>query len=104
MMHKQVSLGIKAGGLSGPSTHNPTVAVTPDNSEVAKLADIWLHPKQGPDAALAMAFGDVALNEFYFQQRTAALRQYLQLLAGQARIEGTRRGRHTGPARPALCG
>ena len=42
-----------------------TVAVTPDYSEVAKLADIWLHPKQGTDAALAMAMGHVALNEFY---------------------------------------
>ena len=28
-----------------------TVAVTPDYSEVAKLADIWMHPKQGTDAA-----------------------------------------------------
>ena len=43
-----------------------TVAVTPDYSEVAKLADLWLHPKQGTDAALAMAMGHVALNEFYF--------------------------------------
>ncbi|MGH6841621.1 MAG: molybdopterin-dependent oxidoreductase, partial [Methylocella sp.] len=31
------------------------VAVTPDYSEVAKLSDLWLHPKQGTDAALAMA-------------------------------------------------
>lgn len=43
-----------------------TVAVTPDYSEVAKLSDIWLHPKQGTDAALAMAMGHVALKEFYF--------------------------------------
>jgi nitrate reductase / nitrite oxidoreductase, alpha subunit len=43
-----------------------TVAVTPDYSEVAKLADLWLHPKQGTDAALAMAMGHVALKEFYF--------------------------------------
>ena len=42
-----------------------TVAVTPDYSEVAKLADIWLHPKQGTDAALAMAMGHVILKEFY---------------------------------------
>ena len=46
-----------------------TVAVTPDYSEVAKLADIWLHPQQGTDAALAMAMGHVALKEFYFEQR-----------------------------------
>jgi len=43
-----------------------TVAVTPDYSEVAKLADLWLHPKQGTDAALAMAMGHVVLKEFYF--------------------------------------
>ncbi|MDO9611321.1 MAG: molybdopterin-dependent oxidoreductase, partial [Serpentinimonas sp.] len=43
-----------------------TVAVTPDYSEVAKLADIWMHPKQGTDAALAMAMGHVVLKEFYF--------------------------------------
>ncbi|MBI5862695.1 MAG: nitrate reductase subunit alpha [Rhodocyclales bacterium] len=43
-----------------------TVAVTPDYSEVAKLADIWMHPKQGTDAAMAMAMGHVILKEFYF--------------------------------------
>ncbi|WP_439112606.1 nitrate reductase subunit alpha [Hydrogenophaga sp.] len=43
-----------------------TVAVTPDYSEVAKLSDIWMHPKQGTDAAVAMAMGHVALKEFYF--------------------------------------
>ncbi len=32
-----------------------TVAVTPDYSEVAKLTDLWLNPKQGTDAALGMA-------------------------------------------------
>ncbi len=43
-----------------------TVAVTPDYSEVAKLSDVWLHPKQGTDAAMAMAMGHVIMNEFYF--------------------------------------
>ncbi len=43
-----------------------TVAVTPDYSEVAKLADIWMNPKQGTDAAVAMAMGHVILKEFYF--------------------------------------
>ena len=42
------------------------VAITPDYSEVAKLSDLWLHPKQGTDAALAMAMGHVILKEFYF--------------------------------------
>ncbi|MEO8857421.1 MAG: molybdopterin-dependent oxidoreductase, partial [Burkholderiaceae bacterium] len=53
-----------------------TVAITPDYSEVAKLSDIWLHPKQGTDAALAMAMGHVALNEFYFKQRSAYFDDY----------------------------
>ncbi|WP_374588977.1 nitrate reductase subunit alpha [Ideonella dechloratans] len=52
------------------------VAVSPDYSEVAKLADLWLHPKQGTDAALAMAMGHVALNEFYFKQRSAYFDDY----------------------------
>jgi nitrate reductase / nitrite oxidoreductase, alpha subunit len=41
------------------------VAITPDYSEVAKLCDVWLHPKQGTDAALAFAFGHVILREFH---------------------------------------
>ncbi|MDE2407625.1 MAG: nitrate reductase subunit alpha [Xanthomonadaceae bacterium] len=42
-----------------------TVSITPDYSEVAKLTDHWLHPKQGTDAALAFAFGHVILKEFH---------------------------------------
>jgi len=53
-----------------------TVAVTPDYSEVAKLADIWLHPKQGTDAAVAMAMGHVILTEFYFKKRSAYFDDY----------------------------
>ena len=43
------------------------VSITPDYSEVAKLGDLWMHPKQGTDAAVAMAMGHVILNEFYFK-------------------------------------
>jgi nitrate reductase / nitrite oxidoreductase, alpha subunit len=53
-----------------------TVAVTPDYAEVSKLADIWLHPKQGTDAALAMAMGHVALKEFFFDKRSAYFDDY----------------------------
>ncbi|WP_075182784.1 nitrate reductase subunit alpha [Pantoea sp. 1.19] len=42
-----------------------TVAITPDYSEVAKLCDQWLAPKQGTDSALAMAMGHVILKEFH---------------------------------------
>ncbi|WP_439213155.1 nitrate reductase subunit alpha [Duffyella gerundensis] len=45
-----------------------TVAVTPDYSEVAKLSDRWLAPKQGTDSALALAMGHVILKEFHLQQ------------------------------------
>ncbi len=45
-----------------------TVAITPDYSEVAKLSDLWMHPKQGTDAAVAMAMGHVILKEFYFPE------------------------------------
>ena len=58
-----------------------TVAVTPDYSEVAKLADLWMHPKQGTDAALAMAMGHVILKEFYFPtaaQRSAYFDDYVR--------------------------
>ncbi|MBV4411347.1 nitrate reductase subunit alpha [Enterobacteriaceae bacterium YMB-R22] len=42
-----------------------TIAITPDYSEVAKLCDQWLAPKQGTDSALAMAMGHVILSEFH---------------------------------------
>ncbi len=41
------------------------VVVTPDYSEASKFADLWLHPKQGTDSALAMALGHVVLREFH---------------------------------------
>ncbi|HHD2838965.1 nitrate reductase subunit alpha [Klebsiella quasipneumoniae] len=42
-----------------------TIAITPDYSEVAKLCDHWLAPKQGTDSALAMAMGHVILKAFH---------------------------------------
>ncbi|MGA8146270.1 MAG: nitrate reductase subunit alpha [Gallionellaceae bacterium] len=53
-----------------------TVAVTPDYSEVAKLSDIWMHPKQGTDAAVAMAMGHVIMKEFYLDKRSAYFDDY----------------------------
>jgi nitrate reductase alpha subunit len=41
------------------------VTVTPDYSEASKFGDIWLAPKQGTDAALAMAMGHVILTEYH---------------------------------------
>ena len=42
-----------------------TVAVSSDFGEMAKFGDIWLAPKQGTDAALAMAMGHVVLSEWH---------------------------------------
>ena len=57
-----------------------TVAVTPDYAEVSKLADLWMHPKQGTDAALAMAMGHVILKEFYFNRRSTYFDDYARRL------------------------
>jgi nitrate reductase alpha subunit len=56
------------------------VAVTPDYSEVAKLSDLWLHPKQGTDAALAMAMGHVILKEFFLDRKTPYFEDYCRRL------------------------
>ena len=53
-----------------------TVAITPDYSEVAKLTDHWLHPKQGTDAALAFAFGHVILREFHVDSPSQYFQDY----------------------------
>ena len=53
-----------------------TVAVTPDYSEVAKLSDMWVHGKQGTDAALGMALGHVVLTEHYVRQKTPYFQDY----------------------------
>ena len=89
---------IVAWGSNVPQTRTPdahfftevrykgakTVAITPDYSEVAKLADVWLHPKQGTDAALGMALGHVILKEFHLGHRrseyfTEYCRQYTDM-------------------------
>jgi nitrate reductase / nitrite oxidoreductase, alpha subunit len=60
------------------SRYNGTkvVAVTPDYAEVAKLSDLWLHPKQGTDAALAMAMGHVILREFFLDRTVDYFQDY----------------------------
>ena len=55
-----------------------TVAITPDYAEISKLADLWMHPKQGTDAAVAMAMGHVILKEFYFEKRSAYFDDYVR--------------------------
>ena len=55
-----------------------TVAITPDYAEISKLADLWMHPKQGTDAAVAMAMGHVILKEFYFDKRSTYFDDYVR--------------------------
>jgi len=55
-----------------------TVAITPDYSEVAKLADLWVHPQQGTDAALAMAMGHVILKEFHLDSPSDYFKEYVR--------------------------
>src|SRR5690606_35177053 len=38
--------------------------------------DLWMHPRQGTDAALAMAMGHVVLKEFYVDRRSAYFDDY----------------------------
>lgn len=55
-----------------------TVSVTPDYSEVAKLTDLWLNPKQGTDAALAQAFNHVIFKEFHLEQPSEYFTDYVR--------------------------
>ena len=52
------------------------VTVTPDYSEASKFADIWLNPKQGTDAALALAMGHVILKEWHLAGRSPYFEDY----------------------------
>ncbi|MGE5148089.1 MAG: nitrate reductase subunit alpha [Candidatus Eiseniibacteriota bacterium] len=53
-----------------------SVVVSPDYSEAAKFADLWLHPKQGTDSALAMALGHVILREFHLDRQVDYFTDY----------------------------
>ncbi len=53
-----------------------SVVVSPDYSEAAKFSDMWLHPKQGTDAALAMALGHVILREYHLDRQADYFEDY----------------------------
>ncbi|MEQ1930209.1 MAG: nitrate reductase subunit alpha [Parvularculaceae bacterium] len=71
-----------------------SVVISPDYSEASKFGDIWLSPKQGTDAALAMAFGHVILKEFYIDRQVPYFQDYarqytdLPMLVRLARRDG----------------
>ena len=81
---------IMAWGSNVPQTRTPdahfftearykgtkTVAVCPDYSEVAKLCDLWMAPKQGTDSALGMALGHVILKEFHLDRKVPYFQDY----------------------------
>jgi nitrate reductase alpha subunit len=50
--------------------------VSPDYAEATKFADIWLNPKQGTDAALAMAIGHVILREYHLDRQVEYFEDY----------------------------
>jgi nitrate reductase / nitrite oxidoreductase, alpha subunit len=52
------------------------VTVTPDYSEASKFADLWLAPKQGTDAALALAMAHVILTEWHAKGHSAYFEDY----------------------------
>jgi nitrate reductase alpha subunit len=52
------------------------VSIFPDYAEGAKFGDIWLHPKQGTDAALALAMGHVILKEFHLAGKSDYFTDY----------------------------
>jgi nitrate reductase alpha subunit len=84
---------IMAWGSNVPQTRTPdahfftevrykgtkTVSVTPDYSEVAKLTDIWLNPRQGTDSAMAMAMGHVILKEFHVNNPSEYFDDYCRM-------------------------
>ena len=53
-----------------------SVVISPDYSEACKFADLWLHPKQGTDAALALALGHIVLKEFYIDRQVPYFQDY----------------------------
>ncbi|MDT0634321.1 nitrate reductase subunit alpha [Spectribacter hydrogenoxidans] len=52
------------------------VVCSPDYAEATKFADLWLSPKQGTDAALAMGLGHVILKEFHIDNPTPYFQDY----------------------------
>jgi len=54
------------------------VSITSDYSELSKLTDQWMAPKQGTDSALAMAFGHVILKEYHTTGKSEYFNSYVR--------------------------
>jgi nitrate reductase / nitrite oxidoreductase, alpha subunit len=55
-----------------------TVVICPDYSEASKFGDIWLNPKQGTDAAVALAMGHVILKEWHVEGKSEYFDDYVR--------------------------
>ena len=55
-----------------------SAVICPDYSEASKFADIWLSPKQGTDAAVAMAMGHVILKQFHIDRQVDYFVDYVK--------------------------
>jgi nitrate reductase alpha subunit len=53
-----------------------SVVIAPDFNAAAKFSDLWLHPKQGTDAALALALGHVVLREYHVDRQAEYFADY----------------------------
>ncbi len=53
-----------------------SAVICPDYSEAAKFGDVWLAPKQGTDAAIAMAMGHVILREYHLDRQAEYFEDY----------------------------
>ena len=81
------------------------VSVFPDYAEGSKFGDLWLHPKQGTDAALAMAMGHVILKEFHAREKSEYFREYCRKYSDMpmlVRPREARRALRPGPLPPCL--
>jgi nitrate reductase alpha subunit len=77
-----------------------SVVVSPDYSEAAKFSDMWLRPKQGTDAALAMAMGHVILREFHVDRQTDYFTDYCRKYSDMpALVRLEKKGAHYVPGR-----
>ena len=77
-----------------------SVVVSPDYSEASKFADLWLNPKQGTDAALAMALGHVILREFHLDREVPYFADYARRYTDMPMlVRLVRKGDHLVPER-----
>ena len=77
-----------------------SVVISPDYAEATKFADLWLHPKQGTDAALALAMGHVVLREFHLERQVPYFDDYARRYSDLPMlVRLSRQGEHFVPER-----